>query len=244
MRTRVPIAVIVAGFALFAAACGGADSESASGDTPLFVEQGSQTVDTSQLSTTTDGTDPGAGGAAEGDGNDGEPGADPDDPASDGGTTTTTLPQNEQSQSENIDDLFTAMRTFNGCLEDEGTSFLGVPSAELPDDDPRNSSSYLESLQKCASISRIQEAFAAADLGSEGKTPEEIELQNRGLVAFSDCLKGRGWNPAAMTPDENGLLEIGDLGAPEGENFFDSDDIDECRRIGTEQVEAEIEAEG
>jgi len=46
------------------------------------------------------------------------------------------------------------------------------------------------------------------DLGSEGKTPEEIEEQNRGLVAFTDCLKGRGWNPPPMEPDENGLLQV------------------------------------
>jgi len=237
MLHRAPVAAL-AGFVLFAAACGGGDSDADAGPRPSIVEQGSQTVDTVSVPSTSQASDPGAGAAAEGDGGAGDGTGDEGEGPDDSGSTT-TLPQNEQSQSENIDDLFTAMRTFNSCLEDEGTSFLGVPSEDLPEDDPRRSASYLESLQKCAAISQIQEAFASADLGSEGKSPEEIEELNRGLVAFSDCLKGRGWNPAELRPDENGLLEIGDLGAPEGVNFFDSDDVGECRTVATEQVEAE-----
>jgi len=235
MKLRVPVAGIVAGIALFATACGGG-GDSDAGSAPVLIHQGSQSVDTADLVTTTVASvDGNAGGAAEGEGGDGGDGV---EPVGDDTSATTTLPQNEQSESENIDDLFTAMRTFNSCLEDEGQPFIGFdPNA--PDDDPRRSPAYLEALGKCAAVSQIQEALASADLGSEGKTPEEIEERNRGLIGFADCLKGRGWNPQPFEPDENGLLEVGDLGAPEGENLFESADMDDCRRIGTEQAEAE-----
>jgi hypothetical protein len=226
MKTRVPVLAIVA---FLAVACGGASESEVAG--PGFVLQGAQNIGTAQVPTTTVADDAGASGAAES-----EPPEDLD-PAADG-TTTTTLPQNEETQSEKIDDLFTAMRTFNSCLEDEGHSFLGFdPNA--PADDPRQAPDYLEALAKCAAVSQIQDALQAADLGSEGKTPEEIETQNRGFVEFTDCLKGRGWNPAPLEPDENGQLQIGDLGAPEGENIFESDDLDECRRIGQAEAESE-----
>jgi hypothetical protein len=235
MKTPVSVVGTIAGLVLLATACGsGSDTETAA---PQFVEQGAQTVDTSGLAPTTVATETASAGAAEGD----VGSTDADDGSDDAGAATTTLPQNEESQEEKVDDLFTAMRTFNSCLEDEGTSFLGDPRGAAPGD-PASSPAYLEALQKCAAVSRIQEAMQSVDLGSEGKTPEEIEEQNRGLIEFTDCLKGRGWNPAPMEPDDNGLLQIGDLGAPEGENLFESDDMDECRRIG--QAQAEADAEG
>ena len=237
MNAPVSVVGTIAGLVLFATACGGgSDAESA---TPQFVEQGAQAIDTGDLASTTTVTEAGSTGAAEGDVADG----DAEDGSGDAATVATTLPQNEESQEEKVDDLFTAMRTFNSCLEDEGTSFLGY-DPEAPADDPRQAPAYLEALQKCAAVSQIQEAVASVDLGSEGKTPEEIEEQNRGLVAFTDCLKGRGWNPPPMEPDENGLLQVGDLGPPEGESIFDSDDMDECRRIGQEQADADAAAEG
>lgn len=233
MQQRVTLLSFLACLALVGAACGGGDSSS---DTaaPAFVEQGGQAIDTSEFVTTTTTSAGGSGGASESDGEDaGE--AEPTDAEGAGGTT---LPQNELSQDEAVDDMFTAMRTFNSCLEDEGQPFIGF-DANAPASDPRQSPAYLEALGKCAAVSQIQDAVAAIDLGSEGKTPEEIEQQNRGLVGFVDCLKGRGWDPAPLEADENGGLLVGDLGAPEGESILDSDDLDDCRRLGQESAAEE-----
>lgn len=241
MRNRLAPLSLVAVLALVVSACGGGDADSGSAG-PDFVVQGSQSLDTSDFATTTTAPAGGAGGASEG-GTGAGAGEETESPDGDGDGTagTTTLPQNEVSQEEAVDDMFTAMRTFNSCLEDEGTTFLGDPRGAAPDD-PASAPEYLEALTKCAAVSQIQDAMASLDLGSEGKTPEEIEEQNRGLVGFVDCLKGRGWDPAPLEPDENGLLQVGDLGAPDGENLFDSNDMDDCRRIGQQNAADEAES--
>ncbi|MFT5202157.1 MAG: hypothetical protein ACI9C1_001542 [Candidatus Aldehydirespiratoraceae bacterium] len=217
----------LAAAAIVLTACGGGASETDTATSPGFVEQGVTVAEDDVIPTTTTVAPvEGAVGASEGVVDD-DSTADPD-----ANPTGTTLPQNEQSQEENVDDLFVAMRTFNSCLEERGRPFIGF-DANAPEDDPRNDPSYLEALGDCAAISRIQDALAAADLGSEGKTPEEIEEQNRGLIRFQTCLRGRGWNVVDPVPDENGLLEFGDLGAPDGENILESDDLNECRGEAT-----------
>ena len=220
---RIP--ALLAVLAIAATSCGGGGTETANASAPSFVEQGAGTAEQDLLPTSTVAADAGAGGFSEAEG--GEE------------LTETTLPQNEQSQSENVDDLFTAMRVFNTCLEDEGRPFIGF-DPDAPDDDPRRDPVYIEALVKCAALSQIQEAMASADLGSEGKTPEEIEEQNRGMLSFQNCLKGRGWDVPDSVPDENGLLQLGqDLGAPEGENILDSDDMNDCRIAGQAELEEE-----
>lgn len=247
MTKRGALIGLMTVLALVGASCGSSGSDD-EGSAPVFVEQGAQAIDTSDIESTTTEAAAGSAGVAEGAAGqaDDATAGDDTDAGTDGGEAeggaTTTLPQNEVTQEESIDDLFAAMRTFNSCLEDEGQPFIGF-DPEAPADDPRQAPAYLEALQKCAAVSQIQEALASVDLGSEGKTPEEIEQQNRGLVSFTDCLKGRGWNPAPMEPDENGLLQIGDLGPPDGESIFESDDMDECRRIGQDDAEAQAEAE-
>lgn len=231
MRVTAFLAAAAAAATVVLTACGGGASETEAAASPGFVEQGAEVAEEEVIPTTTTvAPDEGAAGASEG--------VVADDSAEDPDTdpTATTLPQNEQSQDENVDDLFAAMRTFNACLEERGRPFIGY-DANAAEDDPRNDPSYLEALGDCAAISQIQEALAAADLGSEGKTPEEIEEQNRGLIRFQSCLRGRGWDVVDPMPDENGLLEFGDLGAPDGENILESDDLNECRGEATEDAD-------
>jgi len=153
-------------------------------------------------------------------------------------TTTTTIPLNDDT-SDPIDGVFKAMQIFNGCLSDKGTAFIGIPTAGGDPKDPVNDSRYISDLIECAAISQIQGAFQQLQTASDNIPADQIEDRNRGLVEWADCLKGRGWRLAALSPDRRGLLQIPrDLSPPDGQAILDSDDMQECRDIAVDRLEA------
>jgi len=153
--------------------------------------------------------------------------------------TTTTIPLNADT-SDPVDGVFAAMKIFNDCLKDNGTSFIGIPTAGGDPQAPVNDSQYIADLIECAAVSQIQGAFQTLQSANDNVPADEIETRNRGLVKWADCLKGRGWKLDPLTPDARGLLQISqDMTPPNGESILESDDLQECREIATADLEAE-----
>jgi len=159
-------------------------------------------------------------------------------------TTTapaTTIPLNVDD-SDPVDGVFAAMKIFNGCLKDKGTSFIGIPVAGGDPQDPANDSQYISDLVECAAVSQIQGAFQSLQSASDDIPADEIEGRNRGLVEWAGCLKGRGWRLGELKPDARGLLQIPqELQPPSGQSILESDDMQECRNIATAELEAETQ---
>ena len=154
---------------------------------------------------------------------------------------TTTIPLNADN-SDPIDGVFSAMKVFNGCLKDKGTSFIGIPVAGGDPQDPVNDSQYISDLVECAAVSQIQGAFESLQSASDNIPADEIEGRNRGLVKWADCLKGRGWKLGELKPDARGLLQIPqELQPPSGQSILESDDMQECRDIAAAELEAETQ---
>lgn len=233
-------AVIVAA-AILASACGAGDTETAGdvvlrtyGDIPIDADTVVAPTTTTAAAETSPTTEqPSATGA-----DDEQVGAadatdtEPDEVADVVETTTsTTLPQQEQSAGEA---LFEAIAVFQSCLDAEGYEFIGIPFTDNTDPEaPVNQQPYIDALVNCAARSQVQERLAEADEAQADLTPEEIEEQNRGYVAFRDCMIGRGWTIPEPTPDENGLLFPGFAATtqwqgPPGEDIAQTDDVGEC----------------
>lgn len=193
---RVSTAFVVA--ALFAAACGGGDSDTEAGGQNLvddFVIQGDETLDPDATTTTTEAPVEGGAGASEtDDGDDGGPAFD---------ETEDTIPDGEEQSPEG--EFFDSVGVFMSCLETEGYGFIGIPNGGDVSE-PVNDPGYTSALGTCAAKSEIQATMAAAQDTSRF-TAEEIEERNRGFVDFVDCLRGRGWIIPELTPDENGSLQ-------------------------------------
>ena len=234
-------AVIVAAVTL-ATACGGGDTETAGdvvlrtyGDIPIDADTvvaptttaaAAEAAPTTEQPPDTEAEDEQAGAVDATD-------AQPDEAAAEAveATTSTTLPQQEQSAGEA---LFEAVAVFQSCLDAEGYDFIGIPFTDNTDPEaPVNQQPYIDALIGCAARSQIQERLAEADEAQADLTPEEIEEQNRGYVAFRDCMIGRGWTIPEPTPDENGLLFPGFAATtqwqgPPGEDITQTDDVGEC----------------
>jgi len=154
---------------------------------------------------------------------------------------TTTIPLNADD-SDPIDGVFAAMKIFNSCLKDNGTSFIGIPVAGGDPQDPVNDSQYISDLIECAAVSQIQGAFQSLQTASDNIPADEIEGRNRGLVIWADCLKGRGWKIGELKPDTRGLLQIPqELQPPNGQSILESDDMQECRDIAAAELETETQ---
>ncbi len=222
--------LIAAAFVVVASACGSSSPPAATAirDANEVAINPDDVATTTTIATTTTADDtPDADAAAE------------LDPTST--TTTSTIPLNDD-EPDAIDNLFSAASIFNSCLSDNGQSFIGVPAegddASAPQMDPK----YIEALIECAAVSQIQGALdELANFGASIPN-DEIEITNRTLLLWSDCMKGRAWTLGELLPDDRGLLQIPtELTPPAGENILDSDDLQECRVIATEQAEAETE---
>lgn len=157
-------------------------------------------------------------------------------------TTDSTIPLNDTS--DPTTDFFVAFNDFRSCLEDEGTTFLGVPDANNPNS-PTNDPAYIDSLSLCAARSNILEALQSAQAAQADQTPEEIEESNQQYLAWRECMIGRGWTIPEPVPDADGrLFSFGGqqqtAGAqfepPPGQDLFTSSDLTECAaEVGREQ---------
>ncbi len=233
--------------ALIVSACGGGGSESAE-DGAVIRTAGDITVEQDDLADTDEssGDDSGAAGAAEGDGttdDGGDSGGTDGDGSTSGSTTSTTtsstLPQNEESGGE-VGALLDALEIFNECLLDKDVEFIGIPGqagGDTDPDNPVNAPEYLTALGECAAVSNIINVMQEAQAANESLTdPVEIEDRNRGLVAWAECMEGRGWT-VELTANANGLLSPQPT-PPEGESLMGSDDLREC----ADQAQAETDS--
>ena len=82
---------------------------------------------------------------------------------------------------------------------------MGIPDGG-DETSPVNDPGYGEALGGCAASTQIITKMDAAE-DTSNLTAAEIEETNRAFTDFVDCLKGRGWDIPAPTPDQNGVLQ-------------------------------------
>jgi hypothetical protein len=131
--------------------------------------------------------------------------------------------------------FFKAVTTFQTCLRDSGTKWLGIPDQSKPDS-PANDPDYIKSLSTCAAKSNIVQALQDQQKAQDAMTPAEIEEQNKGYLKWRDCMVGRGWGIPKPKPDAKGrLFSFGGASSgppafdpPPGQDLFSSSDLSDC----------------
>jgi hypothetical protein len=130
--------------------------------------------------------------------------------------------------------FFKSVRVFQGCLDDLGTKFIGVPDQKNPSS-PTNDPAYLKDLGTCAAKSNILQALQNVQKAQDAMTPAEIEKQNKTYLKWRDCMTGRGWGIPKPKPDAKGRLFAfgGTSGPPQftpppGQDAFSSPDFQDC----------------
>lgn len=234
-RNQLRAALVAVTLVAVAAACGGGDDESA--DNPRVLEAGQVDIELPEGFEVADGSvvAPPATEAPP------STTAAPDTAAAPGAPTTeepvttdSTIPLNDNS--DPTTDFFIAFNEFRSCLDDEGTTFIGVPDQANPNS-PTNDPAYIEALSLCAARSNILEALQNAQAAQADMTPEEIQQSNEDYLAWRECMIGRGWGIPEPVPDAEGRLfsfggQQNTAGAqfepPPGQDLFTSDDLTEC----------------
>ena len=112
--------------------------------------------------------------------------------------------------------------------------FIGVPSASNPNS-PANNPDYIKALSTCAAKSNIVQALKDESTAQDNLTPAQVEVQNKGYLAWRDCMIGRGWGIPKPTPDAKGrLFAFGSAGSvpqytpPPGQDLLSSGDLQQC----------------
>ena len=146
-------------------------------------------------------------------------------------TTTTevvkeTIPLAEQDVPAGIK-MMDSLEEFNGCLEEEGTTFIGRPDPDLGAEDPVNQPEYIQALTLCAARSGIVDAMQEFQMSRIGRSPDQIREANEQFIELAGCLRGKGWTVSDPVPDAEGSLGPGeDFQSPDG--GIVSDDIRDC----------------
>ena len=146
-------------------------------------------------------------------------------------TTTTevvkeTIPLAEQDVPAGIK-MMDSLEEFNGCLEEEGTTFIGRPDPDLGAENPVNQPEYIEALTLCAARSGIVDAMQEFQMSRIGRSPDQIREANEQFIELAGCLRGKGWTVSDPVPDGEGSLGPGeDFQSPDGD--LDLDDIRGC----------------
>ncbi|MDG2428742.1 MAG: hypothetical protein P8M16_09995 [Acidimicrobiales bacterium] len=146
-------------------------------------------------------------------------------------TTTTqvvkeTVPLAEEDVPAGLK-MMDALEEFNGCLDEEGVTFIGRPNSDLGPDDPVNQPAYLEALTLCAAQSGIVDAMQEFQVSRASRDPDQIREDNEQFIRLSGCLRGKGWIVSDPVPDADGSLGPGDdFSGPDGD--VDMDDIRGC----------------
>jgi len=146
-------------------------------------------------------------------------------------TTTTevvkeTIPLAEQDVPAGIK-MMDSLGEFNGCLEEEGTTFIGRPDPSLGAEDPVNQPEYIQALTLCAARSGIVDAMQEFQMSRIGRSPDQIREANEQFIELAGCLRGKGWTVSDPVPDAEGSLGPGeDFQSPDGD--LDLDDIRGC----------------
>jgi hypothetical protein len=146
-------------------------------------------------------------------------------------TTTTqvvkeTVPLAEEEVPAGLK-MMDALEEFNGCLDREGTAFIGRPNADLGPDDPVNQPGYIEALTLCAAQSGIVDAMQEFQVSRASRDPDQIREDNEQFIRLSGCLRSKGWTVSDPIPDADGSLGPGeDFSGPDGD--VSMDDIRDC----------------
>jgi hypothetical protein len=155
------------------------------------------------------------------------------------GETSDTIPLATQDPTTKF---FTAINTFQSCLKGLGVKFIGAPN---PGDPATNDPNYIKNLSTCAAKSNILQALKEQQSYQDNLTPEQIEEQNEGYLAWRDCMIERGWGIPEPKPDEKGRLfsfggaeqgQTPNFDPPPGEDILSSSDVRDCAA----QVQAEL----
>ncbi|HJM73934.1 MAG TPA: hypothetical protein QF651_10365, partial [Acidimicrobiales bacterium] len=125
-------------------------------------------------------------------------------------TTTTevvkeTIPLAEQDVPAGIK-MMDSLEEFNGCLEEEGTTFIGRPDPDLGAENPVNQPEYIEALTLCAARSGIVDAMQEFQMSRIGRSPDQIREANEQFIELAGCLRGKGWTVSDPVPDAEGSL--------------------------------------
>jgi hypothetical protein len=140
--------------------------------------------------------------------------------------------------------FFKSLTVFQSCLKGLGVKFIGVPNASDPNS-PANNPDYIKALSTCAAKSNIVQALKDQQTAQDNLTPAQIEQQNKGYLAWRDCMIGRGWGIPEPKPDSKGRLFSFGAGGnaptpnftpPAGEDLLTSKDLTECGAEAQRQV--------
>ena len=127
--------------------------------------------------------------------------------AADGGdverTAATAVPVVESSRSFQTR-LGTALATFNGCLQERGFRFVGIPGQT--DDPIAADPDYLPSLIACNNESGIAAVLQEQNSRQAALSTEDKERLNTDAKVVFECLLDRGWDFGPLEPNENGVL--------------------------------------
>lgn len=163
-------------------------------------------------------------------------------PVSSGSDSEDTIPLAEEDPQTKF---FEALSSFSSCLQEAGVKFIGAPDPANPNS-PANDPNYIQNLATCAARSNIVQALEEQQAAQDNLTPEEIEQQNKGYLAWRDCMIGRGWGIPEPKPDSKGrLFSFGAQGGtpqfdpPAGEDILSSDDVRECATESQQQTSAD-----
>ena len=125
-----------------------------------------------------------------------------------------------------------------------GVKFIGAPN-QSDANSPTNDPNYIKSLSTCAAKSNILAALKNQQSYSDNLTPAQIEQQNKGYLAWRDCMIGRGWGIPEPKPDEKGRLfsfsgaqngQGPNFKPPPGQDILSSSDISECASEAQQKV--------
>ena len=131
--------------------------------------------------------------------------------------------------------FFQATNDFSGCLRGLGVKFIGAPDPKNPSS-PANDPTYLKNLTTCAAQSHIVQALKDFQNSQNNLTPAQIQQQNKGYLAWRQCMIGRGWTIPEPKPDAQGrLFSFSGTGAggpqltpPAGQDVLTSSDVRDC----------------
>jgi hypothetical protein len=159
-----------------------------------------------------------------------------------GSETSDTIPLAKQDPTTK---LFAAINSFQSCLKSLGVKFIGAPNQGDPNS-PTNDPTYIKNLSTCAAKSNILAALKEQQTYQDNLTPAQIEQQNKGYLAWRDCMINRGWGIPEPKPDSKGRLftfgtngQTPNFDPPPGEDILSSSDVRECatevqKKFGTD----------
>jgi hypothetical protein len=140
--------------------------------------------------------------------------------------------------------FFGALGSFQSCLKGLNVKFIGIPDQKNPNS-PTNDPNYIDALSKCAAKSNIVQALKDQQTAQDNLTPAQIKLQNKGYLAWRDCMIGRGWGIPKPQPDSKGrLFSFGAGGGssvpaftpPPGQDIVTSSDVSACATEAQKKV--------